>query len=121
MLSYHSVPNTNIVEFTVDGAITRDDLDAVMTEVNSKIADYGSVDVLEEIRDIGKMSPSVIWDDLRWATANMKHVGRAAVVCDKAWIGKIVGFMQPLTKTDLRHFDLDEIAAARQWLVDGID
>ncbi|MGB5352587.1 MAG: STAS/SEC14 domain-containing protein [Woeseia sp.] len=121
MLTFHSIPNSNIVEFTLDGAVTREDFDAVIAEVNSKIADYGSVDVLEEIRSIGKMSPSVIWDDLRWALSNMRHVGRAAVVCDKKWIEKMVDVMQPLTRVDVRHFVPAEIGRARQWLVNGID
>lgn len=121
MLTMRNIPNTNIVEFTVDGEITRDDFDAVITEVNSKITDYGGVAVLEEIRDIGKMPPSVIWADLRWAVSNMKHVRRAAVVCDKAWIETMVEVMQPLTKADVRHFQADEIDDARKWLKDGLD
>lgn len=121
MLTFRSVPNTNIVELTVDGEVTRDDFDAVITEINSKIADYGSVDVLEEIRDIGKLPPSVVWADLKWAASHMKNVGRAAVVCDKHWVEKMVDVMQPLTKADIRHFDHDEIGVARHWLRDSIN
>jgi len=121
MLSFRGVPNTNIVELTVDGAVTRDDFDAVITEINSKIEDYGSVGILEEIRDIGKIPPAVVWADLRWAAGHMKNVGRAAVVCDKRWVEKAIDVMQPLTKADIRHFDGDEIAEARKWLKDGLD
>lgn len=121
MLTYRSIPNSNIVELTVNGDITRRDFDDVIAEINSKIDDYGSVDVLEQIRDIGKMPPSVIWADLRWAAGHMRNVGRAAVVCDKAWIEKMVDVMQPLTKADIRHFDHDELDEARAWLIDGIN
>lgn len=116
MLSFRSLPNRNIVELTVDGAVSREDFDDVITEINSKIEDFGSVDVLEEIRDIGKIPPSVVWADLRWAASNMKHVGRAAVVCDKRWVEKMVDVMQPLTHAEIRHFDADEIDEARHWL-----
>ncbi len=121
MLSFRSVPNSNIVELTVDGAVTRDDFNDVIAEIDSKIEDYGSVDVLEEIRDLGKIPPEVIWADLRWAAGNMRNVGRAAVVCDKEWIEKMVEVLQPLTKADIRHFDSDEINEARHWLRDSID
>lgn len=121
MIRYQSVPNTNIVEFSVDGPVSREDFDAVIAEVNSKIADFGSVAVLEEIRSLGKMPPSVIWDDLRWAFSNMRHVERAAVVCDKDWVENLVHVMQPLTKADIRHFDRDDIDEARVWLKDALD
>lgn len=121
MLTYRSIPSSNIVEFTIDGDVSRQDFDDVIAEINSKIEDFGSVDVLEEIRDIGKMPPSVVWADLRWAAGHMRKVGRAAVVCDKAWVEKMVDVMQPLTRADIRHFDSDDVDEARAWLVDAID
>ncbi len=121
MITFQSIPNTNIVEFTIDGEISRKDFDDLIVEINSKIDDFGSVNVLEEIRSIGMMSPSAIWADLRWAVGHWKKVDRAAVVCDKRWIEKMVDLMQPIVSMDVRHFDLDEKEAARKWLLDGVD
>ncbi len=121
MISYRSMPDSNIVEFTVDGDLSRDDFDAVLAEVSSKIEDYGSVNLLEEIRSIGKVPPAVVWDDLAWAIRNMKHIGRAAVVSDEEWVEKVVRFTQPLVSADVRGFALDEIDVAREWLVDSLD
>lgn len=121
MLSYRSIPNSNIIEFTIDGDITRGDFDAVITEVNSRIEDYGSVSLLEEIRSLGKVPPSVVWKDLRWALGHMGKITRAAVVCDENWIEKAVAVITPLVSVDVRHFDLDDIDAARDWLVNALD
>lgn len=121
MLTYRSAPNSKIVEIAVDGAVTRQDFNDVIGEINSKIDSFGSVDVLEEIRSIGETPPAVILADLRWVASHMKKVGRAAVVCDKHWIEKMVDLMQTVTKADIRHFDSGEIDEARKWLADSLD
>ncbi len=121
MLQYHWIPDTNIVEFTINGAITRKQFAALVTEVESKIEDYGSVDLLEEIRGIGNIPLAVLWADLRWAVSHWKKIGRVAVVCDKDWVEKVVEVMQPLVAMDVRHFELAEKDKARRWLRDGID
>jgi SpoIIAA-like len=117
MITFHSVPDSNIVEFTIDGGVSRAEFDNLIAEINSKIEEHGSVDVLEEIRGIGKIAPSVIWADLRWAAGHWKNIGRAAVVCDQDWIENVVEIMQPLVSADVRHFDLDEKNEARAWLL----
>ncbi|MEQ8205676.1 MAG: STAS/SEC14 domain-containing protein [Woeseia sp.] len=121
MLQYRWIPESNIVEFTIDGAITRRQFADLVTEVESKIEDFGSVDLLEEIRSIGNIPPSVLWADLRWAVSHWKKIGRVAVVCDKDWVGKAVDVMQPLVAMDVRHFELTEKEEARRWLRGGID
>lgn len=55
MLDYRSDPHSRIVEIVVDGTVSRDEFNRVITEIDSKIEDFGSVDLLEEIRDIGRM------------------------------------------------------------------
>ncbi|MDZ7643142.1 MAG: STAS/SEC14 domain-containing protein [Woeseiaceae bacterium] len=121
MLTFRDIPNSNVVEFTVDGHITRDEFDAVRTVLDRKIADYGSVAVLEEIRDIGKIPPSVLWEDLKWVFRHLKQVSQAAVVCDADWVEKLVEVMRPLVTAEVRHFGLDEIDEARDWLADTVD
>ena len=121
MLQYHCIPDSNIVEFTVNGPITRKQFAELITEVESRIEDFGSVDLLEEIRSIGKIPPAVLWADLRWAVSHWKKIGRVAVVCDQDWVENIVDVMQPLVAMDVRHFELDEKDEARRWLRGGID
>lgn len=121
MLAFTSIPGSNIVEITVDGDVSRADFDAVISEINSKIDDYGSVDIIEVIRSIGSVPPSVFRDDLVWAFRYWKKIGRAAVVSDKDWIENLVKMIRPFVKAEVRPFDLDELEEARAWLRDGID
>lgn len=119
MITFRKIPDSNIVEFTVDGDVTQDDYDAVIREVDAVIADYGSVDLLEEVRDIGRIPLSVFRDDLKWVMKHWKQIGRTAVVCDKRWIEALLAVMRPMVSTELRHFDLDSIDEARAWLRDA--
>lgn len=121
MITCRSLPHSNIVEMTIDGDLSRGDFDAVLACVTGTIEDYGSVNLLEEIRSIGKVPPSVVWDDLTWLVRHMKHIARAAVVCDEDWVERLVRLMQPLVSADVRSFALDEIDEAREWLRDSLD
>ena len=121
MLIYHSIPDSRIVEFTIDGSVSRKEFATLVAKVERKICDFGSVDVLEEIRSIGKVPPAVIRADLSWAIAHWKKISRAAIVCDKEWVDKLVGVIRPLVSTDARHFELEHKDLARRWLTGGFD
>lgn len=116
MLEVRETPDTNIVEFTVDGRITREEFDRVVAVLNKKIEEYGSVRLLEEVRRIGAVEPSLIWEDLKWAFAHVKDISRTAIVADRKWIELYTKIVKPFVKMEVRYFDRGEIEAARRWL-----
>ncbi|HZW59239.1 MAG TPA: STAS/SEC14 domain-containing protein, partial [Woeseiaceae bacterium] len=105
MFEYRDIPDSNIVELTVDGRVTQKDFDDVIDVMNRKIEAYGHVAVLEEIRSIGAIPPSVLWDDLRWVFRHLKHVSRAAVVAEMRWVRTLVDMLQSVVTAEVRHFE----------------
>ncbi|MFW5734387.1 MAG: STAS/SEC14 domain-containing protein [Oceanidesulfovibrio sp.] len=39
--------------------------------------------MLEEIRHIGSLEPSMVWKDLKWAVAHFRDISKTAVVADR--------------------------------------
>ena len=120
MIESHQIPDTNILEFTLDGAFTREDYDKLTALADDMIAQHGTIKMIEIIRDIGKMEPSAIWADFKWAPRHMKYLTRIAVVADKKWIGWMVGPMRAFISAEVLSFHLDEIDEARRWVAEEV-
>jgi hypothetical protein len=80
------MPNTNIVEMTVDGGISAVEFDDIIGKLEAAIEKHGNVRLLKHIRSLGAVPVSKFWDDIRFACENLKRFSRAAVVADQKWI-----------------------------------
>lgn len=116
MLEVREKPDANIVELTVNGRITRADFDQAVAVLDQKIKEHGSVRLLEEVRSIGALEPSLIWEDLKWVFAHYKNITRTAVVADRKWIELYTKIVKPFVKIEMRYFESREIEEARRWL-----
>lgn len=116
MLDFHQIDNTNILEITLDGALTRENYDKLTEKADAMIDEFGTIRMIEIIRDIGKMEPAAIWADFKWAPRHMQYLTRLAVVADKKWIGWMVGPMRAFISAEVLSFHLDEIDEARRWV-----
>lgn len=116
MIDYREDPESNVIELTVDGRVSRDELDDVATRLEAAIAKHGSVRLLEHVQSFGGMDPSVYWEDLKFSLRHLRDFSRCAVVADQTWVEWITKSAAPFVKCDLRHFKPDQIEQARQWL-----
>lgn len=116
MLIFEQIPGTNIIEFTLDGSLTRSEYDALEGKMEEMIAAHGEIRLIEVIEDIGRMEASAIWRDLRWTPANLKHFSHVAVVADQKWIEWMVAPLRMFVRAQIRLFHLDEIDEARRWI-----
>lgn len=116
MLTAREIPDTNIFEISVDGSITRTEFDAAMARLERMIAQHGSIRLIEIIHGLGGIAPSALWEDLRLAPRNLKHLDRVAVVADQAWIEWMATLARPFVHAEMRTFPLDQLEQARTWI-----
>ena len=122
MIQCQEIPETNVLEFTIDGNITEEEFDDLVGIMNQIIEEYGDIRVLKVIRSLGDFPTipvSRIWDDLKFGFEHFRDVSRAAIVSDHQWIEKMTNMMNPLFKAEIKHFSEDEIDAARKWLLNN--
>ena len=113
---YHEVPGTNVIEFTIDGKISADEFDELVTKFEDAIERHGRVRVLEHVKSFGGMPISVWWEDFRFGIKHWGDVERAAVVADKKWIELWTKLVRPFLKCEVRYFGSEEIDRAREWV-----
>jgi hypothetical protein len=116
MIEYLTDPTHGVVEFTVDGAVAKEDYDRVVAEMEGAIDRFGKLRLVEIVKDIGAIDSSVWWPDLRWAAQHIKDVARCAVVTDKGWLGAISRAAGAVLPAEIRVFPLAEVDDARAWV-----
>ncbi|HVI97615.1 MAG TPA: STAS/SEC14 domain-containing protein [Sphingomonas sp.] len=116
MIDYLTDPTHGVVEFTVDGPITKQDYDRIVAEIDGAIDRFGKLRLIEVIKDVGAIDSAVWWADIKWAATHLKHVARCAVVTDKGWIGAITRAVGAVLPAEIRVFHLAEIDEARAWV-----
>jgi hypothetical protein len=121
MLQQQTIPNTNILELTIDGKVTHQELVDVGAQLEQMLEQHDQVRVLEVIRDVGFIEPKALWEDLKLAPKHMKNLSHIAVVADQKWVEWVTAAIKPFIGPDLRFFHRDEIEQARQWLREAPD
>jgi len=115
MIEFHQIDQSNIIEFTIDGEMTKDDFDAAAEKLDGMMNEFGKIRIIEIIKGIGKVEPSAIWADLKWEPRHINNWSHIAVVGDQKWIR----WMKPLAifvPAKIKLFHLDELEAARAWI-----
>lgn len=121
MLDITTDDDSGLIEIIVDGRIEREDFERVVAEFERLLATHRQLNVVEVIRDLGGVAPSVWWRDVTWAIGHIHQVSRAAVVTDSGWIGPFARAVGALMPTEIRAFPMSDLAAARLWAAERSD
>ena len=116
MLTLTEIQGTNILEFTLDGSLSREEFDEIVEKAEEMIEAHGKVKIIEIVRHIGKIEPSAIWADLKWEPRHLKYFTHVAVVADQKWIEWIAAACKVFISAEMRVFHLDELEEARAWI-----
>lgn len=119
MMRFEADMDAGVIEFTVDGEVTRAEYDAAVDAMEAVIARHGGIRALAVVRDFAGMELAAWWKDLSWGVGHMTKVRRIAVVTDIGWIAAAArgtGWMMP---GEHKVFGPDEVEAARAWIREG--
>lgn len=113
--------DSGIVELTLDGSFSQDDVDAIFEQLEDFIQKKGKIKLLEDIRscNFSDFTPSMLWKGLKFDIQHLKDISHCAVVSDKGWIGPIAKAAGGIVSCEIRAFSLDKHDEALQWLKDA--
>ncbi len=103
-------------ELTINGKVDRQSFDRVVFQLGPFMKEHGKIGLLKHVISIGGISPSVLWDDLKFAFGHLKYVGPVAVVSDKSWIETWTKLSAPFWGSEVRFFEEDDLEEAREWM-----
>ena len=109
------VANDGLVELVVDGAISREDFDHVVSTLEAGFAKHGKLNVVEVVRRFGGIAPQLWWRDVKWSFGHLDRFGRCAIVTDSGWMGPVARALGAMLPIELRTFGMDGLDEARAW------
>lgn len=116
MMEYRQYDTRNIIEVTIDGAITKAEIDPMIEKFDGMIHEFGKIRMVEVIKNIGKIEPAALWADLKWEPRHINSFSHVAIVADQKWIEWMVKPLDLLIPAKLKLFHLDELDEARDWI-----
>lgn len=115
MMTFETDPDSGVMEFTVDGGVTRADYDAAARMMDAAIAQHGKLSAVAVIRSFSGMDPGAWWKDLSWGIAHLNKIGRVAVVTEIEWMKTAIRMTAPVYPGEIKLFEPDSLDAARIW------
>ncbi|MBD2512424.1 STAS/SEC14 domain-containing protein [Nostoc muscorum FACHB-395] len=120
MIEYKNNPNNNIVEIIIEGKISEEDFDQIVSQLKVDIAKHGKLRVLEEIRHFEGIDPLALWKDIRFGLTHLNDFTYAALVADTKWIRTLAEVFNSVLSVKVKTFEPSQIDEARNWLSDTI-
>ncbi|WP_009544358.1 STAS/SEC14 domain-containing protein [Crocosphaera subtropica] len=116
MIEYRNNPDNNIVEISVAGKITEQDLDQIVSRLKTDIEKHDKLRILEEIRSFDGIDPIALWKDVRFGFGYINNFTHAAVVADAKWMRTFAEAVGSILSAEVKAFETSEIETARMWL-----
>jgi len=118
--SIHFLQTTdpNVFAYQVNGRVRAKDVKAVVTEFKPYLERDGKVNVLAKLSDFNGFDLfAMLEDDLvKLKFKSLSKVDKYAVIGPKPWLRNLLELFYPLTSVKLRVFDLEEEAAAWEFV-----
>ena len=104
--------------FEIDGTLSREDTEQAIATLKAAFAEHDQVRLLARIKRLGGINPAALTQDglISMKLEAIRKVERYAVVGGPGWLARMIGTLNPLFKTELRHFALEDEADAWAWL-----
>jgi hypothetical protein len=116
MIRYSTQPGSPVVEITVEGTITNQELEEAMQGLHREFDQSGKTRVIEIIQHFTGMELAALWTDIRLGIPLAQKIERIAVVADQTWIRQFAALGHLFTKAQLKVFGPAELAQARAWI-----
>ncbi|PSL45918.1 SpoIIAA-like protein [Salsuginibacillus halophilus] len=106
----------NILAYEVSGQVTEDEIQQAHDEVDHLVREFGTLNLLVRLPEMPGMEASAVNDRLRFTKEHYDNIDKYAIVGDSRAVEWISKAADAVTKTEIKHFDLDDEESAKAWL-----
>jgi hypothetical protein len=107
-----------IVKLT--GKLQKEDYQRFVPEVERLVKEHGKIRMLVEMHDFHGWTMGALWEDVKFDWKHFADIERLALVGESRWQAGMAAFCKPFTRATIRYFDAANVAAAFDWIKEGI-
>jgi SpoIIAA-like len=121
MIEYTRNPDNNIVKIIIEGKITEDDFERVVSQFKVDLEKHHKLRVLEEVRHFEGIDPFAFWKDIRFGFAHLNDFTHAAFVADAKWMRTMTEVFSRIfpVNVKIKVFEPSQIDEAQNWLTNA--
>jgi len=116
MVTNIETTRTDLVAIRLTGSLNKQDYEQLIPVLESKINQFGKIDLYWEMEEVSKWQPSGLWQDIKFDIKHVNSFGKVAVVGDKKWEEWIAQMIKPFTTAEIGYFDTTQKAEALAWI-----
>lgn len=105
-----------IVEVHVSGKLDEAAYEQFTPQIESLIKRHGKIRMLLYLHDFQGWTASALWEDLKFDWKHFSDIERLAMVGESKWQAGMATFCKPFTTAEIKYFNHDHLAEARQWI-----
>ena len=117
MIKVEPETKKDFIHFICKGPITHKDYQkVVIPTVEKKVLKSSKLRVLCDMREMGPIQLSALWDDFKLGMHHIKSFERFATVGDQWWMGPLMKISGLIYRIKVKHFKSHELDAAVKWV-----
>lgn len=102
------------------GKVTHEDYQTILIPTAEAMMARGPIKLIFVIgKEFSGYDLEALWDDGAFGIKHWREFKRIAVVADQAWMRAAVSIFAPFFPAEVRLFNLSELSAAKDWIVDA--
>jgi len=106
----------DLVAIQLTGSLERQDYDQLIPVLESKINQFGKIDLYWEMEGVSGWQPGGMWQDIKFDVKHVNSFRKVAIVGDKKWEEWIARMIRPFTTAEIGYFDITQKAEAMAWV-----
>jgi hypothetical protein len=110
----------DVLVVRLTGKLISSDYAQLTRDLERRISEKGKIRMLVEMHDFHGWTAGALWEDLKFDVKHFNDIERLALVGEKKWEHGMAVFCKPFTTAKVRYFDRSEMAAAEEWIQEGL-
>lgn len=104
--------------FEITGRVNAADVENIYGLLEGAYTLHDRIDLIVIFHDYEGIDRNAAWKrhSMRGKMRALKHIRKYAVVGGPGWVKPVMGFFKPFLSVEMKHFELDDLTAAWEWL-----
>lgn len=116
MIEHVEAELENLVAIKITHTLNRKEYDALIPEMESKIKQYGKINIYLEIRDGVQWAENDLQADIHFNLKHAQDIKKVAFVGDEENEEQILDILKPLENAEIRWYNPNDRQEALDWL-----
>ncbi|WP_026462408.1 STAS/SEC14 domain-containing protein [Adhaeribacter aquaticus] len=116
MIANLETDREDLVAIRLTGTLVKEDYNQLIPVLESKINQFGKIDLYWEMDHADGWEPAALWEDIKFDIKHINSFRKVAIVGDKKWEELIANLIKPFTTAEISYFDTSQKEEAFIWV-----